>query len=122
MTQVKPVLLAVTSDLMWRSRIQTAAEHAGWHAVFPTRNLDVTQLLLDGDTKLVVLDLHHPAIDAVETIRLVRGTRWDADLLCFGHHTDAATLQRAREAGAKDVVPNSEFGSRLAALLMRHGG
>ncbi len=114
---MKPVVLAITSDLLWRSRIQAAADHAGWAVAFPSRNLDVTQLLLDGDTRLVVLDLHHPTIDAVETIRLVRGTRWDAELLCFGHHTDAARIQRAREAGAKHVVPNSELDTRLVELL-----
>ncbi|MES2154248.1 MAG: hypothetical protein V4510_03855 [bacterium] len=114
---MKPVLLAITNDLLWRSKIQAVADHAGWHVVVPSRNLDVTQLLLDVDTRLVVLDLHHPTIDAVETIRLVRGTRWDAGLLCFGHHTDAATLHRARDAGAKDVVPNSEMETRLASML-----
>jgi len=114
---VKPVVLAVTADLLWRSKIQAAADRAGWQVVVPARNLDVTQLLLDGDTKLVVLDLHHPTIDAVDTIRLVRGTRWDAGLLCFGHHTDAERLRRARDAGAKDVVPNSELDARLAHLL-----
>lgn len=114
---MKPHLLAIVHDLMWRSRIQALADHAGWHVVVPARNLDVTQLLLDIDTKLVVLDLHHPTIEAVETIRLVRGTRWDAGLLCFGHHTDAERLRKAREAGAKDVVPNSEMESRLAEML-----
>jgi DNA-binding response OmpR family regulator len=114
---VKPTVLAVTRDLLWLGKIRAAADAAGWQVAVPQRNLDVTQMLLDGDTGIVVLDLHHPTIDAVETIRLVKGTRWDARLLCFGHHVDAERLRRAREAGAVDVVPNSEMEGRLRELL-----
>ena len=113
----KPRLLAITADLMARSRIQAVADRAGWQVVVPARALDVTQLLLDIDTKLVVLDLMHPTIDFVDTIRLVRGTRWDADLVCFGFHTDAERLRKARETGAKTVVPNSELEATLATLM-----
>jgi DNA-binding response OmpR family regulator len=65
----------------------------------------------------VLVDLHHPTIDFVDTIRLVRGTRWDARLICFGHHTDTERLAKARELGAKDVWPNSELDRRLPELL-----
>jgi DNA-binding response OmpR family regulator len=110
-------VLAVTADLFWQGRI-TAAAHKLGHAVkVPARALDVTQELLDEDTKLVLVDLNHPRIDFVDTIRLVRGTRWDAHLVCFGHHTDTARLQKARDTGAKEVWPNSELDRRLPELL-----
>lgn len=110
-------LLLVSSDLLWVGKVRTLAAHSGWEVAVPERKTDVTQLLLDGDTRLVLVDLHHPRFDFVETIRLVRGTRWDAHLLCFGNHVDAERLARARELGAKDVVPNSQVESRVAALL-----
>jgi DNA-binding NarL/FixJ family response regulator len=74
-------------------------------------------MLLDGDTRLVLVDLHDPKFDFVETIRLVKGTRWDARLVCFGHHTDAATLERARAAGAKEVISNGELDRSLVSLV-----
>jgi DNA-binding response OmpR family regulator len=114
---VTRTVLAVTNDLLWLGKIKSAAAKLGWHVEVPQRNLDVTQILLDGDTHLVLLDLHHPKIGAVETIRLVRGTRWDARLVCFGHHTDTARLAAAREAGATEVWPNSELDRRLPELL-----
>ena len=89
-------VLAVTADLFWQGRVQAAAAKFGHTVVVPQRALDVTQELLQEDTKLVLVDLHHPRIDFVETIRLVRGTRWDARLVCFGHHTDAASLAKAK--------------------------
>ena len=110
-------VLAVTADLFWQGRIHAAAAKLGHESKVPQRALDVTQELLDEGTRLVLVDLHHPRIDFVETIRLVRGTRWDTRLVCFGHHTDAATLHRAREAGAREVWPNSELDRRLPELL-----
>jgi DNA-binding response OmpR family regulator len=110
-------VLAVTADLFWQGRIAAAAAKLGHRVKVPQRALDVTQELLDEDTKLVLVDLGHPRIDFVDTIRLVRGTRWDAELVCFGHHTDAARLQKARDTGAKQVWPNSELDRRLPELL-----
>ena len=111
------VVLAVTADLFWQGRIKAAAAKLGHDVKVPQRALDVTQELLDEGTKLVLVDLNHPRIDFVDTIRLVRGTRWDTHMICFGHHTDAARLQKARDAGAKEVWPNSELDKRLPELL-----
>lgn len=110
-------VLLVSADLLWLGKVRAAADGLGVPVVVPERKTDVTQLLLDGDTRLVLVDLHHPSFDFVETIRLVRGTRWDARLVCFGHHTDAPRLDAARAAGAKDVWPNSELNRRLPELL-----
>ena len=110
-------VLAVTGDLFWEGRVRAAASALGHDVKVPSRALDVTQELLQEDTRLVLVDLHHPRIDFVETIRLVRGTRWDARLVCFGHHTDAARMAKAREAGATEVWPNSELDKRLPELL-----
>jgi DNA-binding response OmpR family regulator len=110
-------VLAVTGDLFWQGRIRAAAAALGHDVKVPSRALDVTQELLHEDTRLVLVDLHHPDIDFVETIRLVRGTRWDTRMVCFGHHTDAARMAKARETGAKEVWPNSELDKRLPELL-----
>ncbi|MCA1811358.1 MAG: hypothetical protein LC623_05030 [Halobacteriales archaeon] len=110
-------VVAVTSDLLWLGKVRAVADRLGWRVEVPKRNLDVTEMLLDGETKLVLLDLHHPAIPFVDTIRLVRGTRWDTRLVCFGHHTDTERIQKAREAGAQEVWPNSELERRLPELM-----
>ena len=110
-------ILLVSADLFWQGRVKAAAAKLGHEVKVPQRALDVTQELLDEPTKLVLVDLNHPRIDFVDTIRLVRGTRWDARMVCFGHHTDAARLQKARDAGAADVWPNSELDKRLPELL-----
>jgi DNA-binding response OmpR family regulator len=113
----RPAVLLVSSDLLWIGKVRAAADRAGWEVRVPDKKTEVTHQLLDGDTRLVLVDLHHPRFDFVETIRLVRGTRWDARLVCFGHHTDTARLARASEAGAQEVWPNSELDRRLAGLL-----
>ncbi len=110
-------VLAVTSDLLWLGKVKNIAAKLGVDVHVPHAKTDITQMLLDADTKLVLVDLHHPRFDFVETIRLVHGTRWDARLICFGHHTDTARLAQARELGAKEVWANSELDRRLPELL-----
>ena len=110
-------VLAVTQDLLWLGKVRAAAGKLGLDVRVPQTKPQVTEYLLDDATKLVLVDLHHPRFDFVETIRLVRGTRWEVRMVCFGHHTDTATLQKAREAGAKDVWANSELDRRLPDLL-----
>ncbi len=110
-------LLLVSSDLLWIGKVRNAASKLGWTVLVPQQKTDITQELLHDETKLVLVDLHHPKFDFVETIRLVRGTRWDAALICFGHHTDTERLAAAKAAGAKQVWPNSELDHRLPELL-----
>ncbi len=110
-------VLAVTAELWWRGRIQAAATVLGVEARFPADLGDLTHMLLDHDTRLVLVDLHHPRIGFVEAIRLVRGTRWDGRLVCFGHHTDVERIAKAKTVGATEVWPNSELDRRLPELL-----
>lgn len=110
-------VLAVTQDLLWLGKIRAAAGKLGVDVRVPQTKPQVTEFLLDDTTKLVLVDLEHPRFDFVETIRLVKGTRWEVRMVCFGHHTDVAKLQKARDTGAKDVWPNSEFDRRLPDLL-----
>ncbi|MFO1533595.1 MAG: hypothetical protein ABR562_07895 [Thermoplasmatota archaeon] len=65
------------------------------------------------------MDLHHPRFDFVETIRLVRGTRWDADLVCYGSHMDTERMEKARATGAQTVIANSRLEAELVAHLER---
>lgn len=110
-------VLAVTNDLLWLGKIRAAAGHLGLEVKVPQTKPQVTEYLLDDATKLVLVDLGHPRFDFVETIRLVKGTRWEVRMVCFGHHTDTARLALARETGAKEVLPNSEFDRRLPEIL-----
>lgn len=110
-------VLAVTQDLLWLGKIRAVAGKLGVEVRVPQTKPQVTEYLLDDATKLVLVDLNHPRFDFVETIRLVKGTRWEVRMVCFGHHTDAAQLAKAREIGAKEVWPNSELDRRLPDLL-----
>jgi DNA-binding NarL/FixJ family response regulator len=114
-----PGVLAVTSDLLWLGKIKSAASQLGVAVHVPATMKDATLMLLDGDTKLVLVDMNHPRLDFVEAIRLVRGTRWEAELFVFGNHVDTAKFERARAAGARHVIANSELDRRLAEIL-RH--
>lgn len=110
-------VVLVSHDLLWLGKVRAAASKVGVEVHVPQRKTDITQMLLDADTKLILIDLHDPKFDFVETIRLVKGTRWDARMICFGHHVDTASIERANAAGAKDVWPNSQLDRELPELL-----
>lgn len=110
-------VLLVSQDLLWIGKVRAVASKTGWEVAVPQQKAEVTQLLLDEETRLVLVDLNHPRFDPIETIRLVRGTRWDTRMVCYGHHTDTARLDTARAHGAKEVWPNSELDRRLPEIL-----
>jgi hypothetical protein len=109
-------VLAVTHDLFWLGKIRNTAAKVGLEVRVPVKPR-ITEYLLDEATRLVLVDLHDRKHDFVETIRLVRGTRWDTRLICFGHHTDADRMAKARDTGAKEVWANSELDARLAEVM-----
>lgn len=110
-------VLAVTHDLLWLGKLRAAAGKLGVEVRVPDTKPRITEYLLDDATKLVLVDLNDGKYDFVETIRLVKGTRWEVRMVCFGHHTDTERLAKARAAGAKDVWANSELDRRLPELL-----
>ncbi|HWO93240.1 MAG TPA: hypothetical protein VNL92_00580, partial [Dehalococcoidia bacterium] len=62
---------------------------------------------------LVLVDLHMPDID-IEAIVQAAG---ETPVVAFGRHTDAPALRAARQAGCAEVLPRSDFVTRLPALL-----
>ncbi|HLF16639.1 MAG TPA: hypothetical protein VI796_04310 [Candidatus Thermoplasmatota archaeon] len=109
-------VLLVTSDLLWLGKVRAVADPLGVEVRVPERKSEVTHHLLDHDTALVLVDLHDRRYDFIETLRLVRGTRWNVRVVAFGAHTDTARFERAKQEGA-EVITRGEMERRLPELL-----
>lgn len=72
-------VMVVTADAAWAEQLRGVAD-----VEIPADLKAATALLLQEDTDFVVLDLTHPNLDALAILRLVRGTRWDAEILATG--------------------------------------
>lgn len=85
------VLVALTTDLMDRSRLAAA--------------LPDVKFALDAGADVVILDLAR----GVEQVASVRASHPTARIVCYGPHVDDASLEGARAAGADVVLPRSRF-------------
>jgi DNA-binding NarL/FixJ family response regulator len=95
------VIAAYVPDLMDRSRF------AGVEVSFVTSPAD----LATTTAEVVVLDLGRPG--SVEALPSLAGRR----VIAFGSHVDRDLLDAARAAGCDQVLPRSQFFSRLRELL-----
>lgn len=89
-----PMVVAVTTDLMDRSKISGAID--GVRVVRPGAPLD--------DADVVIVDLALPGLEAA----VATGAR----VIAYGSHVDEETLAAARSAGA-EAMPRSVFFRRL---------
>jgi CheY-like chemotaxis protein len=140
-----PLILAFVADLMFATRIETAAAGLGFRVDFieragqvapddpsaPQRQLGehlvgagaaLIEHLTCTQPALLVFDLNNAEIPWREWIALltsVPATR-RIPVLCYGSHVDVDSTQAARQAGASAVVARSRFVSALPELVQKH--
>jgi CheY-like chemotaxis protein len=140
-----PLILAFVADLMFATRIETAAAGLGFRVDFieragqvapddpsaPQRQLGehlvgagaaLIEHLTRTQPALLVFDLNNAEIPWREWIALltsVPATR-RIPVLCYGSHVDVDSTQAARQAGASAVVARSRFVSALPELVQKH--
>ena len=95
------MIAAYVPDLMDRSRF------AGLDVEFVSSPAALTTSAAD----VLVIDLGRPG--AVEVLPSLSGRR----VVAFGSHVDRELLASARAAGCEEVLPRSQFFSRLRELL-----
>lgn len=103
---VRPVLLALASNLLDLERIEGIAGSVGYRVVrLPTAGAETS--------RQAVVDLEHPDAGTVIADLAATGVK----VLAFGPHVDDLAMVRARSLGADAVEPRSRFFSRLGPWL-----
>lgn len=109
-------VVMLTGDLMFSSRVKSAAQRAGWTfamgAQLPEGDLD--------DVHLVILDLSTRSglTESLPQQCLERCP--DATVMAYGPHVHVEKLKAAREAGIGRVLTNGQFDSILPSLFESH--
>jgi|GEM_PF-29260 len=119
---VETTILAVTADLTLRSRIEVTLRNAG----VPVRFVSSSGLgaALHGLTPSLLL-IDYSALDdagweAVRAMKRGATTGGGVPLVAYGPHMDLQGRDRARDAGADEVVANSQIASQLLEIVRRH--
>lgn len=113
------MIIAVVDDLMFTSRIATAARQLGVDVRF-TRTLDDTlDCARTLAPSLVIFDLNGRGTDPLAAIAALKAdpALQGIRTLGFVSHVDGDTIGRARAAGVDEVVARSAFTSRLGEIL-----
>jgi CheY-like chemotaxis protein len=118
--QSPPPVLAVISDLLFRSKIDDAARRAGVPLRI-ARSVEQLERHLGNTTPAVVLmDLEMDGLDAGAMLGRLRATPAAANVpvIGFAGHTNVEVIRAARADGVQ-VMARSAFVAELPALMHR---
>jgi len=120
----RPILL-VSSDLLFRSRIDDAARAAGLALRVATTAERLERHLSAGlEPSAAIVDLECETLDAGAAIQRLREMPWGAELpiVAYAGHTNVEAIRTGRAAGAGTVLARSAFTLQLPALLLGVAG
>ena len=115
------VILAVVDDLMFTSKIRTAAKQLGVSIVFARSSDGALTEMRKERPSLVIFDLNNPRTDPLGTVATMKqdGTLATIPTVGFVSHVETDLIARARQAGVDEVLARSTFTMQLADILRR---
>lgn len=114
------MVLVAVDDLMFSSRISTAAKAVG-AAIRFTRSVEaVVNAAREAAPALVIIDLNAARVRPLEILAALKGDPALAAIptLGFVSHVDTPAIEAARRAGVDRVLARSAFVEQLPALLV----
>jgi len=117
------MVLALVDDLLFRSKIKSAASHGGVTVTFAASSDAALTAMRANTPALVILDLDSARADPLGTIAAMKGDAALKSIPTVGYvsHVHGDVIEAARAAGVDDVLTRSAFTVRLAELLSRAG-
>ena len=116
------MILAVLDDLMFTSKIKTAASQLG-AAVSFARSADAARSALAATPpSLVILDLNNARVDPLGLVAEMKANPALAAIPTVGFvsHVQTDLISAARAAGVTEVMARSAFVAQLGEILGRH--
>ncbi len=108
-----PILVSVR-DLLFRSRIQAAAERLGVPVRFTPRGTPLSEAARELGQGLILADLSEPGVlDEVRVVKRSPGVR----VVGFLGHLEVDLARAASQAGVDEVLSRGQLVQRLDALL-----
>ena len=132
------LIIGFVADLMFQTRVESAALKLDYQTRWiesaeqvqiPAKArspLDEQEILGDQLSvlapSLLIFDLGNAQIpwnSWIPALKLIPETR-NISILCFGSHVDVASLKKARQCGADEVVARSRFVTALPELIQKY--
>ena len=115
------MILACVDDLMFMSKIKTAAAIRGVTVTFAKSPDAALADMRREPPSLVILDLNSVRLDPIALVAAMRGDPALSSISTVGFvsHVRADVIEAAREAGVGEVMARSAFVERLGEILSR---
>jgi CheY-like chemotaxis protein len=115
------MILAVLDDLLFSSKMRTAAKQLGVSLTFARSSAAALEEMRKAPPSLVIFDLDNPRTEPIATITAMKqaGPLAAIHTLGFVSHVRVDLIQAARDAGIDDVLPRSAFAGQLPEILAR---
>ena len=115
------MILCVVDDLMFATKISTAAKAVQAQVAFERAPGNVLPRIRAERPALVIFDLNSSRLQPIETIAAIKH---DPDVsrtrtLGYVSHVQADVIAAARAAGCDEVLARSAFSDKLADILTR---
>jgi CheY-like chemotaxis protein len=118
------MILVVVDDLMFRSKISTAAKAVGASIAAATTVDAAITRARELKPSLIILDLDSARVQPLEVLRRLAadGELATVPTLGFVSHVHADLIRQARALGIGDVLARSAFAATLPDILSRASG
>jgi PleD family two-component response regulator len=116
------MILAVLDDLMFSSKIKTAANQLAVDLRF-SRSLDgALDTMRKHPTSLVIFDLNNERLNPLGIVAAMHADPALASIPTLGYasHVQTDVINAARHAGVGEVLARSAFTQQLGDILERH--
>ena len=117
----RQMILAVLDDLLFSSKIKTAATQLGVTVVFARSAAAALSEMQKSAPTLVILDLNNPRVDPLGVVAAMKQDPALASIptVGFASHVQTDVIDAARLAGVTDVLARSAFTMQLGDILSR---
>ncbi|PYQ94105.1 MAG: response regulator [Acidobacteria bacterium] len=117
-----PMILAVLDDLMFTSKIKTAASQLGVAVTFARSADAALGEMRKASPTLVIFDLNNARIDPLGIVAMMKQDAALASIPTIGYasHVQTEIIAAARQAGVGEVMARSAFTQQIGEILGGH--
>ena len=115
------MILAILDDLMFTSKIKTAANQLGATVTFARSSEAALAEMRKNAPSLVIFDLNNARTDPLGTVAAMKRDPSLAAIPTMGYasHVQTDVIDAARKVGVDEVLARSAFTQHLAEILTR---
>lgn len=115
--RMPPPVIVLVNDMMFESRLRAAAGAAGTPLVVVRGLAALGEALSVHPGCRVIVDMDTESVDVVEAVRSAKAAPGAPRVVAYLSHVRQDLAAAAREAGADEVLPRSQFVQRLPDLI-----